>query len=91
MMASYDFKSPIAPRRPVGKGAERRAFSNEIVKAAQTAAFGLYEEEFDKNPAFKKLYEPWLKYREDVILWHRIAEQTYSVFAATNPPPIRKK
>ena len=91
MMASYDFKNPIALRSLVGMGVKLRAFSNEIMKAAQTAAFGLYEEESGKNPAFKKLYEPWLKYREDINLWHRVAEQTYSVFAAANPPPSMKK
>ena len=90
-MASYDYKNPIALRSLVGKGVKLRAFSNDILKAAQVAAFGLYEAEADKNPAFKKMYEPWLKYREDINLWHRVAEQTYSTFAASNPPPARKK
>ncbi len=91
MMALYDFKNPSALRSLVSKGVKLRAFSNEIMKAAQAAAFGLYEEESDKNPAFKKMYEPWLKFRDDINLWHRVAEQTYTTFAATNAPPLRKK
>ena len=90
MMASYDYKSPIVLRSIVGKGVQLRAFTSDIMKAAQTAAYGLYEEESDKNPAFKKLYVPWLKFREDINLWHRVAEQTYSTFAAANPPPKKK-
>ena len=90
MMASYDYKNPIALRSLVSKGVKLRAFSPDILKAAQTAAFGLYEEESAKNPAFKKMYEPWLKFREDINLWHRVAEQTYSTFAAANPPPKKK-
>ena len=78
-------------RSLVGKGVKLHAFSNEILKAAQVAAFELYEEEADKNPSFKKIYEPWLKFREDINLWHRVAEQTYTTFAALNPPPVKKK
>jgi len=51
----------------------------------------LYEEESGRNPAFRKRYEPWLKFREDINLWHRVAEQTYTTFAAANPPPSKKK
>ena len=90
MMASYDFKNPFALRSLVGKGVQLRSFSPEIMKAAQIAAFELFEEESDKNPAFKKMYVPWLKFREDINLWHRVAEQTYSTFAAANPPPKSK-
>ena len=84
------YKNPIALRSLVGKGVQLRAFSPDILKAAQKAAFELYEDEAAKNPAFKKMYEPWLKFREDINLWHRVAEQTYSTFAAANPPPKKK-
>ena len=90
MMASYDFKNPIALRSLVSKGVQLRSFSPEIMKASQAAAFGLFEEEAEKNPAFKKMYLPWLKFREDINLWHRVAEQTYSTFSAANPPPTKK-
>jgi TRAP-type mannitol/chloroaromatic compound transport system substrate-binding protein len=90
MMASYDFKNPIALRSLVGKGVQLRAFSPEIMKAAQNAAFELFGEEAEKNAAFKKMYVPWLKFREDINLWHRVAEQTYSTFAAANQPTKKK-
>lgn len=86
MMAEYDFKNPTALRRLVGNGVKLHAYSNELMKSAQNAAFELYEEESETNPAFKKIYEPWKKFRDEILLWHRFAENTYSNFVFNNPP-----
>ena len=86
MMAGYDFKNPPALRRLVGSGTKLHAYPVEMMKAAQNAAFDLYEEEAARNPAFKKMYEPWKKFRGDVMLWHRFAENTYSNFVLNNAP-----
>ena len=86
MMAEYDFKNPSALKRLVGSGVKLHAYPVDLMKKAQDAAFDLYEEEAAKNPAFKKLYEPWKKFRADIMLWHRIAEHSYSSFAYANPP-----
>jgi TRAP-type mannitol/chloroaromatic compound transport system substrate-binding protein len=45
----------------------------------------LYEDEASKNPAWKKIYEPWKKFRSEEFLWHRVAEYTYENFAYNNP------
>ena len=71
MMAKYDFKNPQALERLVKNGVKLHAFSPEIMAAAHKAAFELYEEEAGKNPAWKKIYEPWKKFRQDEFLWHR--------------------
>lgn len=86
MMAEYDFKNPPALKRLVGSGVKLHAYPVELMKKAQDAAFDLYEEEAAKNPAFKKLYEPWKKFRAEIMLWHRIAEHSYSSFAYANAP-----
>ena len=86
MMAEYDFKNPPALRRLVGNGVKLHAYPNDLMKAAQDAAFDLYAEEAAKNPAFRKMYEPWSKFRSEVMLWHRFAEHTYSSFVYNNPP-----
>ena len=86
MMAEYDFKNPQALRRLVGQGVKLHAYSTELLRAAQDAAFELYAEESDKNPAFRKMFEPWMKFRTDVMIWHRFAEQTYTNFVQNNPP-----
>lgn len=91
MMAKYDFKNPDALKRLVGNGVKLHAYPVELMRKAQDAAFDLYEEEAAKNPAFKKIYEPWKKFRAEIMLWHRFAEHTYSSFAYSNPPKIGAK
>ena len=76
MMAEYDFKNPPALKRLIGNGVKLHAYPTEMLRAAQNAACELYAEEADKNPAFRKMYEPWKKFRADVMLWHRFAEHT---------------
>ncbi len=85
MMAKYDFKNPIALQSLVKNGVKLHAFSNDILKAAQQAAYDLYEEEAAKNPAWKKMYEPWKRFRQSEFLWHRSAEFTYTNFVYNNP------
>ncbi|HEX3097093.1 MAG TPA: TRAP transporter substrate-binding protein [Usitatibacter sp.] len=85
MMAKYDFKNLDALERLVKNGVKLHAFTNEMMAAAQKAAYELYEEESGKNPAWKKLYEPWKKFRAREFLWHRSAEFTYENFVYTHP------
>ena len=49
------------------------------------------EEEAIKNPSWKKIYEPWKKFRQDEFLWHRVAEQTLNTFLLNNPDPVPGK
>ena len=91
MMAEYDFKNPPALVRLVKNGVKLHAFSPEIMRAAHKASFELYEEEALKNPSWKKIYEPWKKFRQDEFLWHRVAEQTLNTFLLSNPDPVPGK
>jgi TRAP-type mannitol/chloroaromatic compound transport system substrate-binding protein len=43
----------------------------------------VYAEESEKNPKFKKVYDSWKKFRDDQILWFRVAEQNFDNFMAT--------
>ena len=85
MMAKYDAKNPPALERLVKNGVKLHAFSTDIMKAAMSASIELYEEEAGKNPAWKKMYEPWKKFRSQIFLWHRVAEYTYEQFAFNHP------
>jgi TRAP-type mannitol/chloroaromatic compound transport system substrate-binding protein len=82
MMAQYDFKNPRALRSLVANGVKLHAFSTEIMKASYDAAHALYEDESAKNPSFKKIYEPWRAFRDEINLWHSVAEQNYANFIA---------
>ena len=76
MLAFYD-ASNIAPlRRLIAGGTELRPFSREIMEGGYRAAFALYAEEAEKNPEFRKVYSEWLKFREDIVTWFRVAEAT---------------
>jgi TRAP-type mannitol/chloroaromatic compound transport system substrate-binding protein len=92
MMAEYDFKNPQALSRLVKNGVKLHRYSPEIMRAAYKAAFELYEEESAKNPAWKKIYEPWKKFRDEQLLWHSVAERALSEFLF-NPggAPAQKK
>jgi len=85
MMAKYDAKNVPALERLVKNGVKLHQFSTDILKAAQQAAYELYEDEAGKNPAWKKIYEPWKKFRSDQFLWHRVQEFAYESFVYNNP------
>ena len=85
MMAKYDAKNVPALERLVKNGVKLHQFSSDILKAAQQAAYALYEDEAGKNPAWKKIYEPWKAFRGEEFLWHRAAEFTYESFAYSHP------
>src|SRR5436190_1262354 len=72
-------------QRLVKNGVKLHQFSLEILRAAQKAAYELYEDEASKNPAWKKLYEPWKKFRTEQFLWHRVQEFAYESFVYNNP------
>jgi TRAP-type mannitol/chloroaromatic compound transport system substrate-binding protein len=80
MLANYDAHNISALRRLVAAGALLRPFSKEIMDACYTAAFTLYDEIAEQNPRFKKVYDAWKPFREDVDLWFRIAEHSFDTF-----------
>jgi TRAP-type mannitol/chloroaromatic compound transport system substrate-binding protein len=83
MLAKYDALNPAALKRLVGNGVQLRPFSKEIMNACYKAANEVYEEESAKNPKFKKVYDSWKVFRDDQILWFRVAEQNFDNYMAT--------
>ena len=81
MVAKYDAKNPEALKRLVAGGAQLRPFPPAVMDACQKAALQLYEELSAKSPEFKKIYEPWKKFRDDQYLWWRVAENTFDNFS----------
>jgi TRAP-type mannitol/chloroaromatic compound transport system substrate-binding protein len=84
MLAEYDAKNPAALGRLLQGGAVLHPYPVDLMKAALKVANQIYEEEAAKNPAFKKIYEPWKRFRNDEFQWFRIAEATYDNFAFNN-------
>lgn len=85
MSAHYDARNPQALRKLVASGAKLRAFPFEVMQAAQKAAYELYEELEHKSPQFKAIYAQWKLFRQEQLLWFRVAEHSYDnfIYAAT--------
>jgi TRAP-type mannitol/chloroaromatic compound transport system substrate-binding protein len=82
MVARYDGLNPAALRRLAAGGAQLRPFSREIMNACLQSANKLYDETASKNPKFKKIFDSWVKFRDEEVLWFRVAENTFDNFMA---------
>src|SRR5574343_795448 len=84
MMAEYDHKNPIALSKLLQNGVKLQSFSDEILSAAYKAAQQIYADEAGKNPAFKKIYTEWDKYRKTQNAWVSVAEARMDRFLQTH-------
>ncbi|MBM3564676.1 MAG: twin-arginine translocation signal domain-containing protein [Alphaproteobacteria bacterium] len=80
MPAKYDAQNPAALRRLVAGGSKLRPFSREIMEACLKASNELYAETSAKNANFKKVYDSWVKFRDEQNLWFRVAEASFDGF-----------
>ena len=80
MVAKYDARNPQALKRLVAGGAQLRPFPKAVMEACYKAAQEVYAETYAKNANFKKIHEDMIKFRDDSILWSRVAERTYDEF-----------
>jgi TRAP-type mannitol/chloroaromatic compound transport system substrate-binding protein len=83
MMAKYDQVNPVALRSLVGKGAQLRPFSQEILQASFEAATATYAEVIATNEKFKKVHDSVMAFRKDAFLWQQISEYTFDTFMMT--------
>ena len=84
MMAEYDHKNPIALSKLLQNGVKLQRFSDEIMGAAYKSAQELYADESAKNPAFKKIYDEFSKYRKSQNAWFSVAEMRMDSFNQTH-------
>src|SRR5689334_5070221 len=76
MIAKYDQLNPPALKRLLAGGTKLHAFSKEIMDACYKATNETNEEEAVKNAKFKKIYEPWKRFRQDQNQWASVAESS---------------
>ncbi|MES2323183.1 MAG: TRAP transporter substrate-binding protein [Pseudomonadota bacterium] len=74
MQAEYDNKNPAALARLIKNGAKLNYFSKPIMDEAFRLSTIVMEEEAAKNAKFKKVYEPWKRFRQDQNTWASVAE-----------------
>jgi TRAP-type mannitol/chloroaromatic compound transport system substrate-binding protein len=82
MQARYDALNPAALKRLVGGGSQLRPMPRPVLDAAFKAANALYAELSAKNANWKNVYEDWVKFRNDQVLWFRVAEREFDSFMA---------
>jgi TRAP-type mannitol/chloroaromatic compound transport system substrate-binding protein len=80
MLADYDARNPPALARLVRAGVKLHAFPKDVMLAARKTAFALYDEEARRNPAFRRIYGEWKKFRDATNQWLRVAEASYANF-----------
>ncbi len=80
MLAEYDTRNPAALARLLAQGVKLRPFPQDIMTAARKIAFEMYQQEAEKNPAFKKIYTEWKKFGATSNQWFRLAEASYANF-----------
>ena len=89
MQSKYDTRNPDALRRLVGSGVLMKPFPREIGTAAWKATNEIFAELSASNAKWKKIFDNFVKYRDDQILWSRFAEGSFEnlMLAMRNPSP----
>ncbi len=76
-LARYDAANPAALKRLLGSGTQLRRIPRPIMDAAYRTANELYAELNAKNANWKKVYEDYLKFRNESIQWFGVAEREF--------------
>jgi len=80
MQAKYDAENPPALKRLVASGVQLKAFPSPVLDAGLKASLELYAELSAADPAFKKIWDAMLAFRNDQYLWWQLAEYSYDTF-----------
>ena len=82
MLMRYDMVNPAALRRIIASGAQLRPFPQDVFDAGQAIANDLYKEYSARDPDFKAIYDSQAAVKDDMFVWHQIAESSYTNMAA---------
>jgi TRAP-type mannitol/chloroaromatic compound transport system substrate-binding protein len=80
MLSKYDALNRGALQSLLSGGTKLTPYPQEVLQAAQKAAFELYEENAGKNATFKEVYEQWNQFRQQVTQWNKINELSFANF-----------
>jgi TRAP-type mannitol/chloroaromatic compound transport system substrate-binding protein len=84
MQAEYDVRNPAALARLLKNGVKLRTWPRDMMDACYKAASAVMEEEASKNARFRKIYDPWKRFRQDQNQWASVGEaplQNYLISA----------
>jgi TRAP-type mannitol/chloroaromatic compound transport system substrate-binding protein len=80
MLARYDARNNEALERLLSSGTQLRPYSQEILAAAEKAAFELYDDFAAKDADFKAVYEPWKQFRDRIYAWDKLNQSSFTNF-----------
>ena len=83
MLARYDARNREALERIVAGGTQLRVFSQEILEAAEGAAFELYDEFASDDADFNGIFQEWKSFRDSIQEWHSFNETSYMDYIAS--------
>jgi TRAP-type mannitol/chloroaromatic compound transport system substrate-binding protein len=82
MLAKYDNQNPKALREIVAAGVKLKPYPRDIMEAAYKASQEVYADLYGKNEWFKRIHENQTAFRNEEVLWFRVAELPYDSFMA---------
>ena len=78
MLADFTAKNNRALEQLVKQhGVELRKYPDEVLKKLKTLSDEVVAEVAEKDPMAKKVYESFVKFREQAMDWHSVSEQAY--------------
>ncbi|MGB8699935.1 MAG: TRAP transporter substrate-binding protein [Thermosynechococcaceae cyanobacterium] len=81
MLARYDARNNEALQRLLKSGVALRPYSNEILAAAEQAAFALFDEFSAKDADFKRIFAEWKPFRDRIYAWNNINEGSFARYS----------
>ncbi len=78
MLAKFNAVNGEVLEQMLLDGTKLLPFSQDILQAAYTAAFELYEEMAAMDRDFKKIYQQWQAFRTQIQQWHSINELAFA-------------
>jgi TRAP-type mannitol/chloroaromatic compound transport system substrate-binding protein len=80
MLARYDARNNQALQRLLNSGVQLRPYSEEILRAAEKAAFALYDDFAAQDPDFKTVYQEWQQFRDRISAWDKLNQGSFTNF-----------
>ena len=78
MMARYDALNPPAFQTILADSSVQvLPFPDDVLQAAEEAAFELYDENAAADPDFKSVLDSWTPFRSQIRAWHATAETAF--------------
>ncbi len=86
MMARYDAQNPVAFAEILNNSdVTVLPFPDDVMEAAQTEAFELYDETAAADPAYGEIFTEWTAFHDQVNTWFGVAERAMIDFVAPQP------